>query len=382
MISRRNLWLLIAIPIALILLWASRSTQTSPELQPTQYPPLAGALLYLAPASASADLFALDLDSFELVALTENASISAFDISADAAFIIYASASNSSGNALWKLDLATRNSLLLLDCGTNVCDSPKISSDDRYLAYSLQSEQSADPQIWILNLEDEATSLASREGHAAFSPIWSLDGRLTFYNQTSAAYETVLPDSPTRIITQNSIGGPLSWAFDGLSFIAAEAFPASSTILRGTSGEASLQTPDPETQSAVEITVSALLRYSADSQQSLVDYGYDLIEDANPIISPDGNWLAFSRKYLDEIRWTPGRQLWLLDLQNAELFQLSDDPNFQVSSMSWNSDSTRLAFVRANRTAFNQPLEIWVINHDGSAGQLLAVDAFGPEWLP
>lgn len=250
------------------------------------------------------------------------------------------------------------------------------------LAYEFHQTQSAQPQIWLLTLSSAETQRVSLEGQASHSPAWSPDGRLSYYNQSAAAYEVVLPGANPRARFPNQTGAALTWAADALSFVTAETFPASSDILRGPSGEAGLQTPDPTTQSPIEVLVGALIRYAGDKEESLFDYGGELVEDASPIFSPDGAWLAFTRKYLDAARWTPGRQLWLLEIAGGEARPLTAEPSYLISSLAWSPDGAQLAYLRSNQTAFELPPEIWLINRDGSGARLLAVDAYAPRWLP
>ena len=382
MLSRRNTWLLLAIPIAIILLWASQRSNTNPENTSISYPNLSGHLLYLAPANGPAELFALDLATQQSIPLTDEAQITAFHISKDGLNIYYAATNQQNGANIWQLQIANRAQSLLIDCAAATCDNPQASPDGRFLAYSRLASASLYPQIWLYSFESGLESQISLIGQSALNPQWALDGRLIYYNFSTAAYESVLPGREARFRTPNALGDLLTWQPDSGAFVAAEAFTSTSDILRGTSGEASLQTPDPESQSALEITVTALLIYSENNSQSLIDYGDDLLEDAAPRFSPDGQWLAFTRKYLDEARWTPGRQLWLLNLASGETIALTDAPNYQIAATAWNAASTQIAFVRSNRTQFNQPLELWVMQRDASAAQLLLINAYAPQWLP
>jgi Tol biopolymer transport system component len=125
------------------------------------------------------------------------------------------------------------------------------------------------------------------------------------------------------------------------------------------------------------------MQYDLDGgSQPLLDYSDPMVEDALPTFSPDGQWLAFTRKYLDEERWTPGRQLWLLNMDSGELSQLTDSPNHQVIAIAWSPDGQQIAYVRANQVEFQNPLELWITYLDGSASQLIAVDAYAPAWVP
>jgi Tol biopolymer transport system component len=104
-------------------------------------------------------------------------------------------------------------------------------------------------------------------------------------------------------------------------------------------------------------------------------------EDAGPSFSPDGIWLAFTRRYLDPIRWTPGRQVWLLSTDGTNIQQLTNDPSYKYTALTWHPDGTRIAVVRFNTTLLTDPPELWLIGLDGDAVQLV-IGGYAPQWIP
>jgi len=238
------------------------------------------------------------------------------------------------------------------------------------------------PQLFLYAFSDSTEKPISEAGEIALLPQWSPDGRLAYYNQSQQVYVVYEIASESSELIANELGEGLSWAPDGSYFVAAEAFPADSEILRGTTGEASLQTPVPGSLSPLEITLTPLLRYSPDGSEALFPNDGEVIEDAAPVFSPNGRWLTFTRKYLDEDRWTPGRQLWIHEFASAVTLPLTAEGSYQMSNLAWSSDSSVFAFLRSNRTDFNQPVELWIMQPSGSAAQLIAIDGFAPQWLP
>jgi TolB protein len=105
------------------------------------------------------------------------------------------------------------------------------------------------------------------------------------------------------------------------------------------------------------------------------------VEDATPAISPDGRWIAFARKYLDG-RWTPGRQLWIMRSDGTQARQLTLEPDFNHSGLSWSPDSSRLAYVRVDQTQPAAVPQIWLIEVENGQPRLLAEAAHTPRWLP
>ncbi len=382
MISRRFAWLLIAVPLALLLLWFA--LQPSPEETVEESPALelSGQLLYLSRANEAANLYAYDPETGATQALTEGLKISAFDASPNGQSVYFAAANNSFGADIWQLNIADQNLSQLIECGAQRCDSPQANPNGGYLAYTRLEADSGLPQVWLYSFSTADNELVSSAGQISLAPQWSPDGRLSFYNQSLSAYETMTPGSDERQLHPNALGEALSWAPDGASFVAAEGFSSFSDVVRGTTGEASLQTPEPDSLTTFEITLTALLSYRGTATESLLEYAAEQIEDAAPAFAPNGRWLAFTRKYLDEERWTPGRQLWILEIETGAVIPLSSQGNYQMSAIDWRADSSQLAFVRSNRTNFNAPLEIWIMEPNGGNAHLIAVDAFAPQWLP
>jgi dipeptidyl aminopeptidase/acylaminoacyl peptidase len=108
----------------------------------------------------------------------------------------------------------------------------------------------------------------------------------------------------------------------------------------------------------------------------------NFLEDLNPSFAPQGLSLAFSRKSLDPAEWSPGRQLWLLDLEDNQAKTLTTAVDFHHTSFAWHPDGNRLAYVRYNQAKLSDPPEIWLINRDGSENLRLIINAFAPSWIP
>lgn len=107
-----------------------------------------------------------------------------------------------------------------------------------------------------------------------------------------------------------------------------------------------------------------------------------MVEDASPSFSPDGRWLAFTRKFLDPERWSPGRQVWLMNSERTEVKPLSDEPGATFSSLAWSPDSEHLAFMRKYLSDLSQPSEIWRVDVITGEASIVVEGAFLPGWLP
>ena len=67
-----------------------------------------------------------------------------------------------------------------------------------------------------------------------------------------------------------------------------------------------------------------------------IDFG--LIEDASPVYSPNGLWIAFTRKYIEGARWSLGRQLWLMRSDGTGARQITQEPEYNHFAIAWNPD--------------------------------------------
>lgn len=383
---RRPAWLIPGISLAAVLvLWVALGLLSNSEPATEDVTASGGAslLAYLSPSDGPAEVFALDFGSGQAAQLTDSGGVNAFAVSPDGDSL-YVSLSNAQRGAdLWLVDLTSGQSSLLLDCGLALCEGPRLSPDGARLAYQRSEPGIAYlPEIWVLDLDVGAPQRLSVAGHRSENPQWAAANTLSYYDQDEAAFVVLDLNTGANQSYANETGAAHTWHPDGRYFVSAAQTPITTDILRGPSGEAAFDTPEPGSQQPVEVLTSHLWRYAVDSSESLFDYEDVMIEDALPVFSPDGQWLAFTRKYLDEERWTPGRQLWLYNLGNGESFALSTDANYQVIAIAWSPDGQQIAFVRANQTAFQEPLELWITNLDGTASQLVAVDAYAPAWVP
>ena len=311
-------------------------------------------LAYLWPSDSPADIYTLAHASGEIIRMTETENgVDDFSISADGSVIYYSAQNASGGSDIMGLDLLSRETSSLLECGRALCQVPRKSPIGNQLAY----ENATDAQIWLLPSSKREPVLI---GNSQL-PSWSPDGLLSFYDVDQQAFLFYNPDSEKTKPFQNQTGELGTWSPDGDTFIAPEI--TSNATADG-------------------LPTSHLIGFSYDDSTTTDLTKEDDTENTSPAFSPNGSLVAFARKFLDPDRWTPGRQLWLMNPDGENAHPLTDAPFYNHSAFAWSPDENQIAYVRSNQATLSEPPEIWLINVDGSEATRLVIGGYSPQWLP
>jgi Tol biopolymer transport system component len=345
----------------------ARSTLGLPMLKGQSWsfdisPPL---LAYLWPADDSGSIYALDPhngDTFVLV--EEPQGIADYQIAVDGVSIYYSTRNNAGESVIRKLDRLTTQTSDVLRCEHATCGQPRVSPQGDYLAYErlpISGEAPSGNQVWLLPLKGNDPFQVSAANHQAEGPFWSPAGQLTFYDWDAQSFVVYNPADQEMLSIHNETGGSAAWSADGRDLVLSEV---------DFWGNGSMD------------FVSHLWRY-----RFPFTTGFNLsrlhgIEDLTPAYSPDGRWLAFGRKYLDESQWTPGHQLWLMRADGSDPYPLTDAPDYNHADFSWHPGGKLLAYVRYNQSALTDPPEIWLISIDDSEATRLVIDGHYLQWIP
>lgn len=341
-------------------------------------------LAYLWPADGQSQLYLLNPDDGETIQLTNGGRVVGFDFGPDGRTVYYAAENTQGGSDLWTLDRFDLDAgpSRLLSCQRAQCADPEISDSGKLLAYTRN-----DAQVWLLDLTNGGAPLQlSPEGETAYQPQWSSSGLLSYYNASELELVIVDPVSGTTTTWDNQSGERAAWAPAGTALIAPDAFLQETDILRGPSGEAENEEVDESELEPVRVLSSRLMVYQINGSRINLLTEDPLAEDFWPAFSPDGTVLAFTRRYLDEERWTPGRQVWLMSLPGgvaapSQVRQLTEAKDYLYTWLTWHPKGSQLAAVRFNVTVLTEPAEIWLLGLDGSAFRLV-IGGFQPQWVP
>ncbi|NUM45386.1 MAG: Ig-like domain-containing protein [Anaerolineales bacterium] len=305
-------------------------------------------LAYLWPADGTANLYMLDPVGGTVIQLTEMGGVLEFSVGANGLAVYFSARNNSGGSGVWTLDLLTRESTPLFDCGQDLCALPQPSAGGTWLVY----ENTSQGELWLLPLAGGAPfrlGLGTR-------PQWSTDDKLAFYDRATQTFQIVDPTGVVLASFPNQMGEPGAWSADGAYFT----------------------TPNTDAQAESSrlyafLTINGLINDLS---------GEGFVEDTSPAYSPDGQWLVFARKFLDAERWTPGRQVWVMEANGDNAHPLTNDEFFSHTSFAWSPDNQFIAFVKAHRTAPDARPELWMIGRDGSNPVQLVIGGYAPQWIP
>lgn len=337
-------------------------------------------LAYLWPSDHEAAIYVLDPSSGDTWRISEHEGVLAFDVDQNGDTIYYSALNGEGGADLYSFDRWRETTELIYECGEGICSDPKISFNGNRLAFTRTFADGL--EVWVLEIEKGETERVSRAGHDTRLPDWSSRGVLSYYDVDERAYILVDSDGEQIAEFENQTGERYTWSLRGDELIAPEFFAVTSDTLRGPSGEADNQPFDPENAEAVQVAASQLLVYSlsgglpGDLTRSMD------IQDFFPVYSLDGLWIAFARKFVDEDRWTIGRQMWIMRAEGSNYRQLTGAPNYNYTNFAWHPDGKIIAAVRFNNVVFTDPPEIWLIDIGGGEAIRLVIGGYFPQWIP
>jgi dipeptidyl aminopeptidase/acylaminoacyl peptidase len=333
-------------------------------------------------------LYSRTVDGEETLQLTETAhGVLDFSVNLKEAAVVYTEIRQDGGTDLRWIDLVSGEDQLLLSCRANWrCQAPTISPGFEAVAFErspLEAGPEAqwvfgDPSVWMLEMKvDSDPARISPSGHITSQPRWSPKGQLAYYDATLKAIQIVDPfaePTPSKIRSIPSDLGLIGeWSPNGSSLL----YPGV-VILDPSPGESDLL------QGSASAFYSHLFRVNLDTgiRMDLSGSQFGLVEDAGPVYSPDGLFIAFTRKFLDEDRWTPGRQLWIMRTDGTEPRQITRDPTYHHSALDWNPESNGLVFLRTNQNDFAQTPEVWLYDVKRDQIRPFVVGGYFPQWTP
>jgi hypothetical protein len=300
--------------------------------------------------------------------------------------VVYSVLREDGGSDLWRMDRDGADQRVLLACPNAACLNPAWSPDGRQLAYERRDiwhdAPNLDPRagrIWLLDVQRGKEEPLFDYEVPAHSPVWSPDGgRLAYASPELPGIEVYSLHSQDLKQYGNEWGTAPTWSPDGQQLVMPD------LLLIG--GEDSAGPSDQPPDHEGEALAVRLVSVDVESGKAVdISGGDDLVKDTGPAWSPQGGWIAIARQFLDEARWTPGRQIWLVRPDASEAYSLVSEPMADHFAFAWRPDGGMLAYLRTNLAEGPQPVpdvSVWLFDFSQGKPVLVANQGVLPRWLP
>lgn len=275
------------------------------------------------------------------------------------------------------VDLETGAVEQVTNCPDAACKTPIWRPDGQVIAYErvdynseLSGQVGASPtRIWLIDLSTRPAStrpLFSDSQMLGFGLRWSRDGqRVSVYDYNSQGILVYDFTSQETTIVPSQYGNPGELSPDGTQIIYPEVLLANN-----------------ETRSYLQ-----LIDLDNDRITPLTDLD-DPIDDDSAVWSPDGSFLVIGRRYLDNERFTRGKQLYKMNPADGTIQPLVVDAQYQNGFFSLDPTGTQLLVQRfPDPMMMNDPNagvtpEIWALDMQTQTLIKVAANAFLARWVP
>jgi Tol biopolymer transport system component len=352
----------------------SRRGQALREGTSSSFNTRAPQLLYLGRPYEGAEmrqLFLASPDGGPALQLTEHeGGVWDYTVHPEGKEIVYSAIREDGGSDLVRMDRDGTEQRVLLACPEAACLNPAWSPDGEQIAYERRDVWSDAPnldpkagRIWLLDLEIGKERPLFDYDVPLHSPVWAPQGeRLAYVSPMLPGVEVLELNTEDLQQFGNEWGAAPVWSPDGNHLIL------------------------PELVLADEALVVRLVRIDLRENELLdISGDEDLVKDVGPAWSPGGGWIAFGRQYLDEARWTPGRQIWLTRPDGSEAYSLLTEPMGDHYAYAWRPDGAALAYVRIDLSEGPQlvpDVSVWVFDQIEREAKRVAGEGVLPNWLP
>jgi TolB protein len=322
-------------------------------------------LLYVAPDANSIDqLFLLNPAGEAPTQLTQE-SFGVFDyaLSPDALTIAYSALRQDGGSDLWTVTTDGRERKPLLLCPEAVCSGVAWMPNSDRLIYERRTmlvpgAAPGPPRLWWLSLSNNETVAVFDDTQIiGYGATWSADGQwLSYVAPSSQGVQVYNVNDGRSLVIPSRMGGLAVWS------------PQADSLLVS------------DIQRSAEGFAVHLLRASPESGELTDVTGQDqAVEDSSPAWSPNGQWVAFTRKAAGA---SMGKQIWLMRPDGGEARYLTSDPEIHHGLPTWSPDGRYLAFQRFPLKELSARPGLWLLEVETEQLRELITPGNRPTWLP
>lgn len=264
---------------------------------------------------------------------------------------------------IWLINNDGSNGQAITDCAPASCSGPAWSPDGTVLAYERQDAtatgSSGPSRIWLYDAATSTTAPVYEDNQVlGFGAQWSPDGsRLAFFDANRRAIRVVSVTDGEAAMISSDMGEVGSFSADSSAMAFAN--------IRKVGG-----------QFFTELWIAHL--EVGGGLQPLVESPE---EDQSPAWSPDGEWIAFSRRRLDR-QGGFGSQLMLFNTQTSELVQATSDPRYNNTRFVWSLTSDQVIVQRFDLEQMQSQLELWIYDLESGTMHELVSNGISAAWLP
>lgn len=334
-------------------------------------------------------LFLSDINGAEPVQLTSAEVGVGNGLSLHDDTLIYTQQNAALQESIWLLTLAAngtaRSDEQVLPCGDASCQNPVWASDGRRVVYERRNAQNEAPRLfWLDTRTGETLPVFNDEAVLGYRPQLSADDRyLSFVHipQPGDDLTLLLPEGHSlddghghgnlmlnqqrvlvydfetgeQVALANLMNSEATWRTDSAEFLLTD------MSFYGERFGVSLMHVDPAAREMIDIS------------------GENLIDDASPSWSPDGEWIAFNRKSAGTAM---GRQIWMMRPNGSQASALTSDADWNHARVHFSADGNLLLFQRFNVTQPQSEPSIWLLDRRSNAMRRLIDEGARPLWLP
>ena len=322
------------------------------------------ALIYIAPDEDGIDqLFVIDPASGDTRRLTQE-SIGVFDYqpAPDAALIAYSALREDGGSDLWVIAPDGSRRSQLLNCGGSACSGPSWAADSQRLVYERRTmlvpgAAPGPPRLWWLTLDGDTVPLFEDKQVLGYGAVWSPDGEwLGYVAPSSQGVQLYNVNDGRSLIIPSRMGSIGAWGPGSDVFLVPDVQPTEAGFA------VHLLKASPQGGELVDLTGVG-----------------EPVEDSSPAWSPDGAWLAFTRKVAGAAM---GKQVWLMRPDGSEARYLTNDTALHHGLPRWSPDGNLLAYQRFPLKESSGFYSIWLMDVATGETRRLVENGNRATWLP
>ena len=320
-------------------------------------------------ANGVVQLFRIELGDEPQQFTTAEFDVYDFAVAPDGSEIVFSLVDLADGSQIWHMGRNGRYPKRLLNCEDADCTDLVWHPDSRRLLYERREGGKA-ARLWWLDAESGATKPlledAAGLGTAArFSP----DGEwVSYFSPEQEGIQLFHFRNGRRQHLPNQIGTPGVWSPDGAQILLSDLDLV--TFHGSDDGEHLEHSHDYET--AVHIFIISL---GHDEPQLISSDA--IVDDGNPVWSPDGAWIAFGRKSFGT---NAGRQLWLMRPDGSQAQAMTNDLRVQHGPVEWSGNGRFLLFQRFDTQKPAAKPAVWLFDIEKKELIEVAPAGMQPKW--